>query len=255
LGSEESEVPPAVLCALCRRVDCAGCEFTPHEARVEPTLAWEQRGQSVSRRLWRTALRSSTEPAHVFGALPAGNVAPALYFALLAETIAIGSFGVVVVGLSLAIAPQFSLAVLTHPLGLAYLFGGLGAASAIMVLLHAIWGACLEFGAQSHERDGLRQSLRFALYACGWDLLTSPAGVIEGVSRRGFRRAFAAIESAVRAPRPALRAYQEDLRHFESAARRRAMRVSLLVLGTCLLLLIPAVGFAFVTFAEWAVDV
>jgi len=243
-----------VLCALCRRVECAGCEVAAIEPHID-SLAWEQLGQSVSRRLWHTALRSSTEPTQMFGALPAGNVAPALCFALLAETIAIGSFGVVVVGLSLAIAPRFSLAVLTHPFGLAYLFGALGAASAIMVLLHAIWGVCLEFGARTRDRNGLRQSLRFALYACGWDLLTSPAGVIEGISRRGFRRAFAAIEGAVRAPRPALRAYQEDLRHFESSARRRGMQMSLLVLGACLLLLMPAVGFAFVSFAEWAVEV
>jgi hypothetical protein len=254
-GSEESDVPPAVLCATCHRAECAGCEPDPLEANQEPTLAWEYGAHSVTRRLWRTALRSSTEPARVFGALPDGNIAPALCFALLAETVAVGSFGVVAVGLALAIAPQFSLRFLTHPLGLAYLFGGLGAATLTMVLLHAIWGACLEFGARSHEPNGLRQSLRFALYACGWDLLTSPAGLLEGITRRGVRRTFSAIESAVRAPRPALRAYQEERRHFEQDARRRGMRLSLLVLGALLLLLLPALGWAFISFAEWAVEV
>jgi hypothetical protein len=50
-----------------------------------------------------------------------------------------------------------------------------------------------------------------------------------------------------------LRAYQEDNRRFENGARRRGTRLSLVVLGACLLLLLPVAGFALIRFAELAV--
>lgn len=242
-------MPPAVLCAGCGRIECAGCNTGAEAARVEPALAWEGVG-GIGERLWLTALRSSDEPARTFGALPDGTLSAALTFALLAETLAIGSFAIALVPFALAVAPALAWRVLTHPVGVAYLLSGVGVASATMVGLHAIWGACLEFGAGASS-NGLRQSLRFGFYACGWDLLTSPAGVLEGLRRRGAPQTFRALGNAIRAPRPALRAYQQDLRGFEPAAQRRALRLSIIVLGATLCALLPALGYALVSFAEW----
>ncbi|MFZ5895401.1 MAG: hypothetical protein ACOY0T_30375 [Myxococcota bacterium] len=247
---DESEVPPAVSCVVCGRADCSGCEAQP--APTGPGIAWEGRGASMAQRLWSTALSSSLEPARTFGALPDGAVAPALGFALLAELIAIGSFAVLVVLLGLAVAPRLSLNVLTRPLGVGYVLAAVVAASVTMVALHALWGACLEWGARAKEPHGLRQSVRFALYACGWDLLTSPAGLLQGLTQRGFPAGFAALVGAVRAPRPALRAYQDERRRFEREAQRRAMQLSLAVLTATLLALLPIMGWALIAFAEWA---
>lgn len=248
-GCDERDVPPAVLCASCGRIECAGCEGAKPYATVEPALAWEG-GGSVSHRLWLTAERSSNEPTRTFGTLPEGTLRSALAFALLAETMAIASFALLVVAIALALAPQLSLRVLSHPVGIAYVLGGVAAASSTMVALHAIWGACLEFGAGATPAR-LRQSLRFGLYACGWDLLTSPAGVVATLKSKGPSQTMAVIGNAIRAPRPALRAYQEELRHFEPAARRRALRLSIVVLGVTLCALLPAIAYALFEFTEW----
>lgn len=246
--ADESEVPPAVLCARCGRWDCATCEG-PAEAAVAPTLPWEAPG-ALGERLWRTAHTSSTEPRAVFGALADGSVASALGFAFLAEALAIGSFAVTLVLAAVAVAPGISMRALADPTGRSYVAGGAFVMTVVMVTLHAMWGACLEFGAGA-TRAGLRQSLRFGLYACGWDLLTSPIGVLEGLLRKGPRATLNALSSAVRAPRPALDAYQNKNRHFEPWARRRGLRLSIVVLTTTLLALIAAAGFVLVDFATW----
>src|SRR4051812_28110222 len=89
-GADEAEVPPTVTCAVCRRPECAGCEATLPPPLSATALAWEGKSGHWMRRLWFTALASSTEPSRTFGELPDGRVAPALAFALLAETLAIG---------------------------------------------------------------------------------------------------------------------------------------------------------------------
>lgn len=247
-GDDEREVPPAVLCASCGRIDCAGCAHSASDACAEPILAWEGSG-SVAQRLFRTAQRTSNEPGRTFGALPEGTLGSALRFALLAETLAIGSFGLVFVALALGIAPRLSWRVLSHPIGIAYVLSGIAAASSIMVALHVVWGACLELFAGA--TTGLKQSLRFGLYACGWDLLTSPVGVIATFRSEGAHRTLTAVANAIRAPGPALRAYQEDLRQFEPTARQRALRLSMVVLGATLCVLLPLGGYVLFGFVEW----
>lgn len=241
-------MPPAVLCSVCGGWDCSGCESADTQ-HTEPAIAWEGTG-GVAERLWRTAHATSADPRGVFGGLGDGSVASALVFAVLAEALAIVSFAVVLVVAAIAVAPAFSLRVLSHPTGLAYLLGSVLGVSGVMVALHAVWGACLEIGAGA-TRIGFRQSLRFGLYACGWDLLTSPAGVVEGLFRHGPRAMLRSLSNAIHAPRPALDAYQGDNRHFEPSARRRGLRLSLLVLGGTLLALIPVTALLLFDFAEW----
>ena len=246
-GSDEREVPPAVVCSVCGGWDCSTCESSA-TPKLDAAIAWEDAG-GVAERLWRTAHATSADPRGVFGALGDGSVGSALAFAMLAETLAILSFALTLMLAALALAPAFSWRVITHPTGVAYLLGGALGVSAIMVALHAMWGACLAVAAGA-SRLGFRQSLRFGLYACGWDLVTSPAGVVEGFVRHGPLATLKSLSHAIHAPRPALDAYQAN-RHFEPSARRRALRLSVLVLGGTLLALLPLAALLLFDFAEW----
>lgn len=249
---EESDVPPMVSCALCRRQDCPGCDVlvTP-SVPAAVALAWEGVGGHWLKRLWLTALASSTEPHKTFGELPEGSVTPALIFALLAETLALASVAAATVVAALAIAPEFSLPILLTPMlvgaGLASLF----ALALFMVLLHVLWGLCIELGAlTTGGRARFGQGLRFGMYACGWDLVTSPIGIIGGIASRGFTGAWRPIIQAARVPRTALRAYTEDHRKLAPNAQRRGLHLSVAVLGTLCLSLLLAGTLALFHFAQ-----
>lgn len=237
--ADDSDVPPAVSCARCRRHECAGC--SPSGAETAAPLAWEQSEGGLSVRLWRTAIAASTQPGRVFGELPTGAVAPALGFALFAELVAIGSLGLLAALLLGAVMPDLALRIFTSSSALAAAALLVTGASVLMVLLHALWGACLELGV---ERGAARfsQGLRFGLYACGWDLLTSPAGVIHGLLTRGWRGAWQPITAAVSVPRSALAAYLDQHRRFDPAARRRSFKFSAVVLGVALLAIALGTG-------------
>lgn len=238
-GLDDWDVPPMVTCAVCRRQDCAGCEAQVPLPLSATALAWESKSGHWMRRLWLTALASSTEPGRTFGELPDGRVAPALGFALLAETLAIGSLGSLLLLSGLALAPELSLRVLSTPGFLAAAGALLIGLSLLMVLLHLLWGLCLELGAGSTGGTAhFRHGMRFGLYACGWDLLTSPAGVVEGLWSRGVVNAWSPIAEAIRVPRTALRAYVEDCRHLDGDAQRRGTQLSVAVLGAMLLLIL-----------------
>src|SRR5262249_33734062 len=149
-------------------------------------------------RLWRTALVSSTDPLGTFGELPEGAVRPAFTFAVLAEMVAIGSIAVLVALGALAATPKFAARVLSDPAVLGLIAGAVALTSLGMVALHALWGICLELGvvvSGGTPRFGL--GMRFGLYACGWDLLTSPAGLLQGVASRGFAEAWEPVRAAM----------------------------------------------------------
>lgn len=230
---DDSDVPPAVSCARCRRRDCAGCAA---EERREPCgpLAWETGDGTLHGRLWQTALATCEQPARVFGELPLGGVVPAFIFALLAELFAIGSLALGAALLLCAIMPDVAARILTSSSALAAAALLIAACSGVMVALHALWGVCLELGT-GWSAARFRQGLRFGLYACGWDLLTSPAGVIQGLLTRGWRGAWRPITAATRVPRSALAAYLEQHRRLDDASRRRSVKLSVLVLSSALL--------------------
>jgi hypothetical protein len=250
--AEESDVPPMVSCALCRRPDCPGCGVltAPSEPKAA-ALAWEGGRGYWLKRLWLTALASSTEPHKTFGELPEGSVAPALTFALLAETLALASVASALAIAALAVAPEFSLPILLTPVFLAAGLASLFALALLMVLLHVLWGLCIELGAlTTGGRARFGQGLRFGMYACGWDLVTSPAGIIGGLVSRGLLGAWGPIVQAARVPRRALRAYVEDYRQLAPAAQRRGLLLSVGVLGTLCLSLLFAVVLALYHFAQ-----
>lgn len=233
-GSDpEGDVPPTVTCAVCGRPECLGCSVTASAfQRGSGPVAWESSIGNWSERLWWTAIASSIHPQQTFGELPPGSVGRALAFAATAELLAIGSFALAVGLGALALSPEFSLRILSTP-GFLWFAGGIVLAwSTLMVALHALWGLCLELGARRGGAAFLwRQGLRFGLYACGWDLLTSPAGVVHGLFTRGFLEAWGPIGAAIRVPRAALRAYLQDYRQLDRAAERFGTRLSILLLG------------------------
>jgi hypothetical protein len=238
LLSEEGIAPPVALCVRCGLTFCAGCAAL---APLSPdsTLPWEGSARHWLIRLWQTALATSVEPQKFFGELPLGRVAPALGFALLAEAVALGSVALLAGAALQLCAPEFTRLLLASTEARRS-FGALWVGSVLlMVVLHTLWGLCLDLGAGRRTRSqSWAQGLRFGLYACGWDLLTSPAGALSALVARGPLGAWAPIAAAARAPMLAQRAYLEVCRGFGVEERRRAVRLSMFVIGAALLLVV-----------------
>lgn len=225
------------FCVRCGLEACAGCDG-PDSGDLAP-LPWEDSPRHWLRRLWQTALSSSVEPQRTFGELPQGTVGSALAFAVLAETFALGSLGGLAAITLRLVAPRLAQQLLGTPAAVAALAALLVGSVVLMVCLHTLWGVCLELGASRGTHAGSwRQGSRFGLYACGWDLVTSPFGLACALISRGPLQGWAALAAAARAPRLAQRAYLETCRGYGGAARQQALRLSIAVLGTAMLLLV-----------------
>lgn len=240
----DSVAPPISVCVICGLAVCQGCARAPRVPSLSP-LAWEDPSQPWWLRLWRTALASSLEPQRFFGELPAGKVGEALAFAACAEVFALSSVAVPAALGLWVVSPEFTNQVLSNPAACKILLFAWITFVLCMLGLHALWGACLDWGAQlpaARRLGGVsaswRSGVRFGLYACGWDLLTSPIGMLMTLLTRGPRRGWAPIGAAVRAPLLAQRAYLELCLGADAAAQRSARRLSLYALSGGMLLLI-----------------
>jgi hypothetical protein len=183
-------------------------------------------------RLWQTALDTSTEPERVFAELTSGRVSPALGFALVSETLALGSLVLVGSGLLWLGAPELGRRLARDPQAIAAGLALLAGSVLLMLVLHVLWGVCLDVGAGfGRSRLDVRHGARFGLYACGWDLMTSPIGVFWSLLFAGPLRGFAPVGAAARAASPAQRAYLEACRGFGADARRRGVRLAMIVVG------------------------
>lgn len=203
-SSVDFEIPPVTRCTTCLRFDCEGCR-----RRVERrALVWEKSRGPVFVRLWLTA-RQSLAAAKVscLDAEPARPLA-ALRFALLAELVASLSIVVALLLLLWIVFPAGAAFLLGHPTALgSTLLLGAGLA-AFMVAVHVLWGLGLELAlALAGSGFQLRRGLAFALYACGWDLLTSPLGVVLSVAQAGLLPGVEQVRDAARIPRAALVRY------------------------------------------------
>jgi hypothetical protein len=104
--------------------------------------------------------------------------------------------------------------------------------AAIMVLLHLVWGASVELGLRLQgEPVHLSHGLRYALYSCGWDLLTSPMGLCAAAVARGPAQGFRDVRAAVRVPRIATRAFLTGARRLTDDQARRATWTGAAVTG------------------------
>ena len=199
------------------------------------SIPWEAPGPMLSR-LWSTARQSAVLPELVFGKLRDGPVLGACSFALIAELVALGSLALVGLGLSFVLVPDVagvvvSMVVSHAPLAWAVALAVPVLASA-MVGLHALWGVALELGA-GLTGSGWRpqRGLRFAFYSCGWDLLTSPAGLVFGLVSGGAGRAWRETVCAARVPRAAMDAYLKDSRELSPVNVVRTRRLVVLFMS------------------------
>jgi hypothetical protein len=233
-NGEDEAVPPVSVCVRCGLAACGGC--TPAPAPDSSRLPWEDSPRHWIERLWQTALSSSTEPERVFGGLTVGRISPALAFAVLAETLALGSLLLLGSAALWLVAPELVRQIMHHPGAIGACLGLLVGSVLLMLLLHALWGISLDVGAGfGHGPIDVRQGARFGLYACGWDLMTSPLGLVLSLVAAGPLCGFAPVGAAARAARPAQRAYLEACRGYGADARRRAVRLAVIVVGMVVL--------------------
>ncbi|HSC87935.1 MAG TPA: hypothetical protein VLC09_11715 [Polyangiaceae bacterium] len=243
---DDLDVPPMVRCSRCGRTDCAGCEPV-ESAPSADGLPWERPDLPWLRRLYLTAERTALEPDAVFGRLDAGPWAPALAFALACETLAVLSLGLPLTAVAWWVLPQTMGELFSTRFGWG-LFGGLAVFGlAVLWIVHWLWGFAMELGAGlGGGTADHRRGFRFGMYSTGWDLLTSPAGVLLALSFRGVSGFGHPILQATRVARHAVYAYLDQCRQLSPNARRGAMRVTFaaFALALALTLLAAALGTA-----------
>lgn len=240
-----AEVPAAILCASCGRVDCAGCirESAPPGA----STPWERRSGSLFKRLWQTARMATVDGETFFADLGDGSVGAAFGFAIACEFFAIASLATCFSIAWYLAAPGFVNALLADAQArqmLLLTFGaGVPLVALLMVAIHVLWAGGLELGLRFAGAKGqARHCLRYALYSCGWDLVTSPFGFFAGCIEGGFDVATAELRAAVRIPRRATFAYVGRARGMPMVSARRALLVAGTLTGSVVLFCVGALG-------------
>lgn len=221
---EGEDVPPVVACASCGSAACDGrCTTVPPKEAKEALLPWESGDSPALYSLFETARATAVAPEHSFGRLAQGSLKQAFWFAFLCELLALFSLFAVGVGGAALLFWRLAVQLLVDPRAWGVLLFALPLLSLIMVALHAIWGLVLErsVGGVGRSTDANR-GLRFGLYACGWDLLTSPLGLFASVLAHGPEGLWVPI-AAARVPRRAMHSYLETCRGLTPTERAAAL--------------------------------
>ena len=250
------DVPAAIVCATCGKPDCAGCfddVGNKTESGVVVFVPWERPAIGLFSRIWGTT-RASTEGAEsFFSSMPKGPVGPALSFAIAAEAVAVGSSILMGAGaLSLIVAlilPSVARAVLHDPRWQMVLmrmtFTAWLAFTVMLVGAHALHGATLHVAAVRRGGKGeLSRALRFGLYAAGWDVATSPFGLMVSLFTGGLRGVAGARVHAFHTPGRATTAMLRGLYGVTGVPAIRARRWSMTITMTGSVLAIIAALFA-----------
>lgn len=245
----ESEFPAAVLCARCGKPDCSGC--APPSTRSEPTGApgWDAGDEASLRMLWQTAHRSVVDGESFFASLPDGRLGRALSFAFACELLAVASLVAVWCAALFALAPSLLHGMwrdeeVRHLLGGAILFS-VPAFAWLMVVLHIVWGVSVELGLRLQGAPTrMSHAVRYSLYACGWDLLTSPFGFAAAALSSNPSQALREVRFAVRIPRLATRAFLMHARSATELQARRAVWTAATITAT-LVVVSTVAGLAF----------
>jgi hypothetical protein len=225
-----ADVPAAVVCAFCGKPECQGCISVDEPTNASGVVAivpWERRGLALLTRLWATARLATLSHRELFAALPEGDARPALGFACVAEVAA--AVGVAVcLALGMGLAPDLPSTVLRDPylrglLWRAFAFGVPGLA-ALMIGLHALHGVLVDRAAARAGSRKRGRGLRFGLYACGWDLVTLPVGLLIVTTTEGLAAARRAAGLAVTVPAQATEAYLTGVHALDPDRARKAAR-------------------------------
>lgn len=239
---ELSDVPAAVVCAVCGQPDCAGCmplDERTNASGVVAILPWERAGLPWPQRLWATARLVTLSHKELCSTLPEGDLAAPLAFAVVAELVA--AVGLVLCfSLFGVLAPDVVKLVLTDPVlrgaaghGLAV---GLPLVAGTMIVLHAIHGLIVDRAAKKAGSTKRGRGLRFGLYACGWDLVTLPLGLLLLLFTDGPSGVKKALGLAVSVPNRAARAYLSGIHGLDpertaAAAKSANLLTALAALG------------------------
>jgi hypothetical protein len=227
-GLDWADVPAAVVCAFCGRPECGGCiavEEPTNASGVVAIVPWERSGLGWITRLWATARLATLSHRELFASLPEGNSRPAFEFALLSELIA--AIGVALgVGGALALVPDFLRtavhdAVVRQVL-LRVIAWGVPGLAGLMILLHALHGVLVDRAARAAGSKKRGRGLRFGLYACGWDLVTLPFGLLVVALTEGLATTKRAAGLAVSIPSQATRAYLTGVHALNPEAAKKA---------------------------------
>jgi hypothetical protein len=116
-----------------------------------------------------------------------------------------------------------------------------------LVLLHWLWTLGTEFGAWRHDLPKrVRTGLALSGYSCGWDLITSPFGILAVLFTRGWRNIAPTLNAALRAPRRCSVAHLEQARGFSVQQRQAVFTFAAWLTGPIVLILSLALLVAFV---------
>jgi hypothetical protein len=229
-ATDSIDVPAAVVCVTCGRGDCLGClDERTGASGVIAIVPWERPQPGWRVRFFATVQATTRGAEGFFCALPDGSVSPAFRFAVLAETLAVGSTAAVIAPVMLLAIPGLWLRFLSsgrtrETVALATLVGVIGF-TLLLVAAHAVHGLSL---GRTASRS---RALRLGLYACGWDFGSSPAGVFAGAVAGGLRASLALVISSITAPARAIDAALGGIFQLEGdaakKAKRRAMRLAM----------------------------
>jgi hypothetical protein len=225
-----AEVPATVVCAVCGDPGCAGCavEEPTNASGVVAIIPWERPGVGFFRRLWQTSTLATVHARTFFGALPDGDVSPALAFALICESIAVTGLGLGGTLLALLFLPALPRLILEDAqLRRLIVRGGVSGMCVLMfamVSVHAAHGVALDLAASRSGGKSSGRGLRFGLYACGWDLITLPLGLLTTALVGGLGAARRAVPLGLTAPRQAAEAYLLGWHGLAPESARLALR-------------------------------
>ena len=240
------EVPATVVCALCGNPDCLGCDALgdepTHASGVVAIIPWEHPAQALVPRWWSTAQLSTLNHRSFFSALPDGEIRPALAFAIASELVAVSGLALTGLLLALPLVPSLPRLLLTDSIVrgviIEAVLWGVPLLAAIMVGLHALHGVVTDWAA---EREGSRRrgrGLRFGLYACGWDVVTLPVGLLIVGLTQGFGAAARALPLGLTAPGQSVRGYLSGVHALPADRAQRAARRAARWTGLAVLLLV-----------------
>jgi hypothetical protein len=248
------EVPATVVCATCGLPECS-CEVDRPSAfsGVVAIVPWERPGGTLLSRLWATSKLATLSPASFFSALPPGGLVAPLLFAVLAELLSalglVATFGALGLLALPAIGPELVNDRALQRLLWKIVSWGVPALSLGMVLLHAAHGVALDVGARREGSTQPGRGLRFGFYACGWDLVTLPFGLLVLTMTDGPLTAIRHSARGLTAPGSAALAYLTHVHRFE---REQAQRASRRAVGLVFLPTVALVTIGFLLGLAWA---
>lgn len=245
-----ADVPAAVVCAFCGRPDCGGCMAVDEPTNASGVVAivpWERPGLGWVTRLWATARLATLSHRELFASLPEGPLRAPFEFALLSEFVA--AVGVALgVGGALALVPEFASTAVHDPVVRQVLLRVVGCGvpglTGLMIVLHALHGVLVDRAARLAGSKKRGRGLRFGFYACGWDLVTLPIGLMVVAASEGFATAKRAAGLALSIPSQATRAYLTGVHALDPERARKAASRANAETGFGALVLLVAIGVA-----------